>query len=77
MAAAWDLKKVSQPAAVQLKVCLFTMSRLAEVASSGSRAFAKIFCNKSDVIRIRMDPRFFADPDPGIKSPDPSIYKLK
>ena len=23
-----------------------------------------------------MDPGFFADPDPGFKSPDPSIYKL-
>ena len=28
------------------------------------------------VFRIRMDPGFFADPDPGIKSPDPSINKL-
>ena len=29
-------------------------------------------------IRIRIDPSFFADPDPGFKSqdPDPSIYKL-
>ena len=27
-------------------------------------------------IRIRMDPGFFADPDPGFKSPDPSINKL-
>ena len=29
-------------------------------------------------IRIRMDPSFFADPNPGFKSqdPDPSIYKL-
>ena len=24
-----------------------------------------------------MDPGFFADPDPGFKSPDPSIDKLK
>ena len=24
-----------------------------------------------------MDPGFFADPDPGFKSPDPSIYKFK
>ena len=28
------------------------------------------------VFRIRMDPGFFADPDPGFKSPDPSINKL-
>ena len=30
------------------------------------------------VFRIRMDPGFFAHPDPGIKSPDsnPSINKL-
>ena len=29
-------------------------------------------------IRFRMDPDFFANPDPGLKSPDPdpSIYKL-
>ena len=28
------------------------------------------------VVRIRMDPGFFADPDPGFKSPDPSMNKL-
>ena len=28
------------------------------------------------VFWIRMDPGFFADPDPGFKSPDPSINKL-
>ena len=28
------------------------------------------------VFRIRMDPGFFADPDPGFESPDPSINKL-
>ena len=28
------------------------------------------------VFRIRMDPGFFADPDPGFKSPDQSINKL-
>ena len=28
------------------------------------------------VFRIRMDPGFFADSDPGFKSPDPSINKL-
>ena len=30
------------------------------------------------VFRIQMDPVFFADPDPGFKSPDldPSMYKL-
>ena len=28
------------------------------------------------VFRIRMDPGFIADPDPGFLSPDPSINKL-
>ena len=28
------------------------------------------------VFRFLMDPGFFADPDLGFKSPDPSIYKL-
>ena len=33
---------------------------------------------KKTVFRIRMDPGFFADPDPGFKSPDPdpSIKKF-
>ena len=31
---------------------------------------------KISVFQIRMDPDFFADPDPGFKSPDPSINKL-
>ena len=28
------------------------------------------------VFRIRMDPGFFADPDPGFKSPDPGFKSL-
>ena len=45
--------------------------------SRGGRPFKGMASFVSNaVFRIRVDPGFFADPDPGLKCPDPSLNKL-